>query len=283
MSQSNFHRALHKVLVHEGGKVHNKNDPGGRTNQGVTQRVYDAYRLSKKLPRRDVFLMEHHERDEIYRRQYWDVIKGDSLPPGVAYVVFDGAANSGPQQSVKWLQRALGSTYIGRVDGVVGIQTLQALRETQDHDALIQRIVDRRMSFLRALKTWQHFGRGWTRRVSDVLAVGQAWARGSVGPEVEWHEGGERKALVEDAKKAPARGGADAVTGGGIVIGGGAQAISEAKQALLPLAGNGGLVDNAIAVLTVAGVALTICGIGYRLWARRKASALNDALDLVPV
>ena len=279
MSQSSFHRALKKVLVHEGGKVHDKNDPGGRTNQGITQRVYDAYRQSKKRALRDVFLMEDAERDEIYRRQYWDVIKGDSLPPGVAYVVFDGAVNSGPTQSVKWLQRSLGSLYEGTVDGIVGELTLTALRRFEDHDILIERIIERRMAFLRSLKTWKFYGNGWTARVNDVLQVGQAWARGSVGPAVTWHEGGNQRALATDAKAPPAVGGADVVTGGGITIAGGSQVINEAKQALLPLAGDGGLIDSVVVVLTITGVALTLAGIGYRLWAQRKARKLHEAID----
>jgi lysozyme family protein len=53
------------------------------------------------------------------------------------------------------------------------------VRAVNDHDALIQRIVDRRIAFLRALKTWPDFGRGWTRRVRDVLAVGAALDRRS--------------------------------------------------------------------------------------------------------
>lgn len=85
------------------------------------------------------------ERDAIYRRQYWDAIKGDKLPAGVDYVVFDGAVNSGPKQSIKWLQRALGSAYRGQIDGVIGLATFAALEATEDHDALIDRICDRRM------------------------------------------------------------------------------------------------------------------------------------------
>lgn len=54
---------------------------------------------------------------------YWSLVKGDSLPPGVSYVVFDGTVNSGVGQSVKWLQRALGIA----ADGIVGPQTLNAV------------------------------------------------------------------------------------------------------------------------------------------------------------
>ena len=39
--------ALAFVLRWEGGFVNDPNDHGGRTNKGVTQRVYDAWRASQ--------------------------------------------------------------------------------------------------------------------------------------------------------------------------------------------------------------------------------------------
>ncbi|MDQ0317737.1 glycoside hydrolase family 108 protein [Amorphus orientalis] len=280
MTQSNFSNALAKVLVHEGGKADHPNDPGGRTNQGITQRTYDAYRSRLGLGKRDVWNITNGERDAIYRRQYWNVIHGDELPPGVAYVVFDGAVNSGPSRSVKWLQRALGSAYTGRVDGLIGIMTMDALRAVNDHDLLIVKILQLRRAFLKALSTWKYFGRGWTARVNDVRATGQAWARGSVGPAIHWHEGGSAKAEIEDAKKAPPTGVADALIGGGLGAGGGAQAIAEAKTTLVPLAGDGGLVDSILVGLTIAGIAFTLGGIAYRIWAKRKQAALEESLDV---
>lgn len=52
-----YAEALRRVLVFEGGKVDHPRDPGGRTNQGVTQHVYNGYRVNKGLPQRDVFLI----------------------------------------------------------------------------------------------------------------------------------------------------------------------------------------------------------------------------------
>ncbi|SCM74026.1 Secretion activator protein (fragment) [uncultured Pleomorphomonas sp.] len=132
-------------------------------------------------------------------------------------VVFDGGVNSGPGQSVKWLQRALG---LKKVDGLVGPQTLAAVNAVDDHDALIAKIIALRDAFLRALKGWKKFGKGWTSRIKQVLAIGQAWARGSVGPEVVYDAAGARKAYASDAKAAPSAAIADAATGGGLVTGG---------------------------------------------------------------
>ncbi|MBX3506865.1 MAG: glycoside hydrolase family 108 protein [Parvibaculum sp.] len=274
MTIENFQKALDKALVHEGGKVDDPRDPGGRTNQGVTQRVYDGYRQRIGLPKRDVYLMTPAERDAIYKRQYWDVIRGDDLPPGVDYFVFDGAINSGPLQSVKWIQRALGTV---KVDGHLGDATLGAIMAHGDHDMLIADAAERRMTFLRALKTWKTFGNGWTRRVDQVERVSQAWAMGSVGPEVSWVPEGNRKALVSDAKPLPTMGAADGATGGGAI----AATLAAAQNQLQPLTGNSAFIDSVVAGLVVAGVGVTVGGLAYRFYAKRKEAALRDALDLV--
>lgn len=274
-----FDRAIKPVLVHEGGKVDHPKDPGGRTNEGVTQRVYNAWRRNNNLPLRDVFLLESGERNAIYRKQYWDAIKGDLLPEGVAYVVFDGAVHSGPKQAVKWLQRALGPLYQGSVDGVIGEQTLQAVRAVNDNDALIYRIVQRRFAFLQALKTWKTFGRGWKRRIDDVLARGQAWASGSVGPVPEFIEGGNVKAPIEDAKKAPPRAPGDAAAGvgaGGIGLG---PVIDGLKNELVPLAPKLPVINTMIMWLVIASAVIAIGGLAYRFYAANREKALRDALD----
>lgn len=179
MSKGSFKIALDRVLQHEGGKVDDPQDPGGRTNQGVTQAVYSAYRKKIGSSPRDVFDMHPDERDEIYREQYWNAIKGDDLPVGLDYVVFDGAVNSGVSRSSKWLQQALGV----EMDGIVGVITLAAAK-TCDVDRTIDEICDIRMTFLKGLKHWPRFGRGWTTRVSGVRKVGKAWTGKSPMPPI---------------------------------------------------------------------------------------------------
>lgn len=161
--KDNLEPALGRVLAHEGGYVNHPADPGGATNRGVTQRVYDAYRERKGLARRSVRAITADEVSDIYKSQYWDAVRGDELPSGVDYAVFDYAVNSGPRRAIMDLQRELKVT----VDGIIGQITMRAIQDAEPFD-LIERLCARRMRFLRNLKTWKHFGKGWERRVNEV-------------------------------------------------------------------------------------------------------------------
>lgn len=277
-----FTRSLAKVLVHEGGYSNHPEDPGGATMKGVTQRVYDEYRRSIGVQPAPVRNISNSELEAIYRKKYWNEIKGDKLAPGISYVVFDGAVNSGVAQSVKWLQRALQAMglYQGGIDGILGQGTLLALGGVNDNDALIARIIDRRRAFLKALKTFKTFGKGWMSRVAGVLAVGQAWASGSVGPEIEYVAGGDAKAFISDAKPAPTLAVADASTGGGVGTGGLAATLQQVQDQLTPYGTTSDLVGKLVVGLIVLGALLTIGGLGYRWYANRRKAERLDALDL---
>lgn len=162
----NFERALELVLAQEGGYVDHPLDPGGATKFGVTRRTLAAWRgVSpwRKLPKREVRALTAAEAGAIYRAEYWDAVRGDELPGGVDYAVFDYAVNSGIARAAKALQRAAEA----RADGMVGGMTLRAVRQ-YDPRTLIHRLCERRLSFLRRLGTWRAFGRGWSNRVNGV-------------------------------------------------------------------------------------------------------------------
>lgn len=169
--RDNYAASLAAVLVHEGGYVNHPRDPGGATNKGVTQRVYDDWRERKGLPRRSVRELQQSELEAIYRRQYWDIVKGDELPSGVDYCVFDFAVNSGVNRAARYLQRAVGAAE----DGQIGPVTLKAVA-AMEPDCLVDNICNARMTFLKGLTTFDVFGRGWSRRVEDVRAKAKAMA-----------------------------------------------------------------------------------------------------------
>lgn len=155
----NFDQAFETLLGHEGGYSDHAADPGGKTRFGITEAV--AREVGYRGDMRELPL-ELAQR--IYRERYWKPIHADELPAGVRYAVFDAAVNSGPDQAVRWLQRAIGVAD----DGVVGPRTLAAAKAINE-DALRAKLLAQRLKFMASLPTWPMFGRGWARRVATLM------------------------------------------------------------------------------------------------------------------
>lgn len=163
--RGNFDRCLSLLFGDEGGYVNDPRDNGGATNFGVTQGTFDAWRRSRGELMEPVRSITRAEAAEIYKANYWDMVKADDLPLGLDYVVFDGAVNSGPGRSAKFLQQAL----MIQMDGAIGPVTLAAAAKADVRKAITD-IKAIRMAFLRSLDDWSAFGRGWTTRVDSVTA-----------------------------------------------------------------------------------------------------------------
>lgn len=158
-----FDEALSLVLVHEGGYVNHPADPGGATNKGITQATYNVWRTRNGQPKQNVRKITDAEVAAIYRRDYWGKVRGDDLPAGVDYAVFDFAVNSGPSRAARFLQRIVGVDD----DGVIGPITLAAV-QAMPPGGIIVDLCDARLAWLKQLSTWNTFGRGWSRRVNEV-------------------------------------------------------------------------------------------------------------------
>lgn len=170
MARETLPEALRLMFGHEGGYSNNKNDPGGPTKYGITHRTLAAHRGVPSVTEAQVKALTLKEAEEIYRRSYWTQSGGDLLPVGLDYAAFDFGVNSGPARAVKSLQKVVGVTQ----DGIVGGQTVAAVeRYPGGVQALIRDYCDERMRFLRGLKTWGSFGRGWTIRVTGKDPKGE--------------------------------------------------------------------------------------------------------------
>lgn len=150
------------VLKHEGGFSDHKEDPGGPTNLGITLANFRLY-VKPNGTVADLKKLTKEQAATCYRRQYWDAVAGSELPDGIDLCVFDFAVNSGPSRAAKYLQSVVGAPQ----DGRVGPATLAAVRAKM-LATVIHDLCDKRMAFLKGLKTWKTFGKGWSRRVTDV-------------------------------------------------------------------------------------------------------------------
>lgn len=160
--KDNFSIALKYVLEEEGGYVNHPRDPGGMTNMGVTKAVYEAY-IGKIVDEQTMKNLTVADVTPIYKKKYWDIMGCDDLPKGVDYAVMDLGVNSGPARAIKFLQEVAGS----KPDGVLGPQTLAAVEKLMP-SMIIQALCDRRRDFVRSLRTYDTFGKGWERRINNV-------------------------------------------------------------------------------------------------------------------
>lgn len=154
MVANNWEACLAHTKISEGGYVNDPVDPGGETKYGISKRSY---------PKVDIRNLTWKEAASIYKRDYWDAVRGDDLPAGLDLVAFDAAVNSGVSRGAKWLQAALCVT----ADGKIGNVTIEAAKGC-DAVSVINSACLKRLAFMRSLPTWGRYKNGWTARVNSV-------------------------------------------------------------------------------------------------------------------
>jgi lysozyme family protein len=160
--KENWQKSFEQMLASEGGYVNHPSDPGGRTNLGVTQRVWEEW-VGRESNEKEMRSLTPEMVEPLYKRKFWDACKCDDLPTGVDYLVFDFAVNAGPGRSAKTLQVAVGVP----ADGGIGPITLAAVK-AQDPVELIEKFSQTKEDFYRTLGTFDVFGKGWLNRVAAV-------------------------------------------------------------------------------------------------------------------
>lgn len=167
MTQSTFNRVIDDLLTIEGGFSNRptKADPGGPTKNGITLETFRAWRGKPHLSSVDLEKIEVEEVIEIYRSQFWNTVRGDDLPTGVDWAVFDFSVNSGPGRAVLTLQELLQV----KQDGIIGVMTLSAIKSYSGGEfELIANLSDARLQFMKTLQNWPYNKNGWTQRVKKV-------------------------------------------------------------------------------------------------------------------
>ena len=187
MAKENVGQCIAKILVHEGGFVNHPKDPGGLTNMGVTKRVYAEW-VGHEVSEQDMRALAEDDVRPIYKKNYWDRIKGDKLPSGLDLCVFDFGVNAGTGRAAKYLQKMIDTT----VDGGIGPNTLKAVKAyVKEHgiEETIKKYQSNRQDYYESLSTFETFGKGWTIRNNDTTEMALQLAEGIEG-EMDNHEPG---------------------------------------------------------------------------------------------
>jgi lysozyme family protein len=159
---SNWQKSFELMLKSEGGFVNHPSDPGGMTNLGVTKATWENW-VGRESDEAEMRSLTPEKVEPLYKKKYFDAVRGDELPVGLDYLLFDFAVNAGAGRAIKTLQSAVGVT----PDGGFGPLTMAAVQAIEPQE-LIERFSQAKEDFYRSLNTFNVFGKGWLNRVADV-------------------------------------------------------------------------------------------------------------------
>ena len=160
--QSNWDKSFRLLLRSEGEFSNLSQDPGGMTNLGVTKATWENW-IGRQSDEAEMRSLTPQKVEPLYKKKYWDAVRGDELDAGIAYILFDFAVNAGVGRSIKTLQACLGVP----ADGGFGPITMAAVKSVEPLE-LIKRFTYAKKEFYRSLPTFEVFGEGWLNRLADV-------------------------------------------------------------------------------------------------------------------
>lgn len=157
---------------YEGGYGWDRADTGGPTKYGIT--CFDlAEHMGQKMNSMAAWApivkaMTLATAEDIYATKYAATIRYNDLPAGVDVEMMDYGVNSGISRPLRVVRAILGVPGPARMDQAL----LDAIRKA-DPTKLVGQISAERLSFMHAIRggsAWATFGGGWGSRVADLRA-----------------------------------------------------------------------------------------------------------------
>lgn len=162
-----FDTAFDRVVLSEGKYQCDPRDRGNWTSGkiGVGELKGTNYGISAMTyPHLDIRNLTKEQIRAIYFEDWFVALGMERFRPAMQYQLFDAAVQHGFARAARILQR----TVKVRADGVIGPQTLRAVRAVELND-LLMRFIAKRIDFYTRISTFSEYGRGWMRRISHVL------------------------------------------------------------------------------------------------------------------
>lgn len=170
-----FAEMVGNVLKHEGGFVDDKDDSGGPTKYGITQKTLAHY-LGREITRETVKNMSRELATEVYFKLYYEHPKVNLLPELVQPVIFDAAVNMGTVAAIKLAQKVFNKmgTPI-TCDGIIGQKTLMSAKaacNVYGHEVVVS-IVNARVHYYETICDFdpvkKKYLKGWVTRARSFI------------------------------------------------------------------------------------------------------------------
>lgn len=166
-----FTRAFTEVVGLEGKYSHDENDPGnwtgGEVNKGELKGT--MYGISAAAyPQLDIAALGVPQVKQIYREDFWNKLRCDTLPDAIAGALFKEGVNLGVSGAAKAFQRSLKVT----VDGNIGQLTTGIATSSPPKDVLCNFLTECAYEYTQMSK-FQLYGKGWLSRVIKTAVEAQ--------------------------------------------------------------------------------------------------------------
>lgn len=164
-----FDTSFDRVIGHEGGFQKDPKDRGNWTSGQIARGVLKGTKFglaAMTYPELDIENLTIDQAKAIYKRDWWDKLGMDRFKPAMSFQMFDAAINHGMSNATKILQRAVSV----KDDGVIGPVTIGKVQETEINDMLMLFLAER-LIFMTDIKTFDTYGKGWSRRVAGNLKL----------------------------------------------------------------------------------------------------------------
>lgn len=171
---ADFNEAVEQVLKNEGGYSNNKNDRGGQTNFGISQKFLDSVIYYNADHKRisDVKNITRQDAINICEEYFWQPIQLYAInDQQVATKILDMCFNLGHRNATKLVQRAclrVASNCGVYVDGIFGAYTLNTINAISDSAKLLNAIRGELAAYYQQIinndVSQDVFKNGWMRR-----------------------------------------------------------------------------------------------------------------------
>lgn len=265
------------IQRYEGGYGWDKNDNGGPTKYGIT--CYDlAEHRGQKMDSMTrwapiVKAMTLAEAEDIYAKKY--ATKISFMPPsftgpvsqelrgGPDVTMMDYGVNSGYSRAIR-VARAI--TGVAGSNTVVDQKLVDAIN-AMDPKKFVNSMLDERLRFMKQIKSWPTFGKGWTARVADLRAYALALVDAKPVPL-------PAPTLPPPNPEAPK------------VQHGDPNIVKKTTGAVVPAAPTSGgvaaLLGGSTMTIVLFVLLVIALGVGFVIWKKRRDKAANETVVLLP-
>jgi lysozyme family protein len=165
-----------------------KNGLGYHTNKGVCYSTWIS--ASKKLgfdaSGKAFVNMKANQWESIIKDLYWNPLNLDKVnSQAIAEILFQsnwGSGMGGAMVLVRFMQDKIDVAQSGKMDATTITKLNEFTKNPINEKTLFKEIWNRRLDYLKSLKSFAVYGKGWTNRMNDLLDRGLSYMNAIKNP-----------------------------------------------------------------------------------------------------